>query len=65
MDTVEQAVRVMLDRVDTEAEISSTRMTPMSRLGSPAVLSMMGTRKSVPPSGMVSPKNRWEKEPMK
>ena len=43
METVEQAVRVMLERVDTEAEISSTKMTPISRLGSPAELSIRGT----------------------
>ena len=43
METVEQAVKVMLDRVDTEAEISSTKMTPISRLGSPAELSIRGT----------------------
>ena len=43
-ETVEQAVKVMLDKVDTEAEISSTRITPMSRLGSPAELSIRGTR---------------------
>ena len=40
---VEQAVKVMLERVDTEAEISSTKMTPISRLGSPAELSIRGT----------------------
>ena len=43
METVEQAVKVMLERVDTEAEISSTKMTPISRLGSPAELSIRGT----------------------
>ena len=43
IETVEQAVKVMLERVDTEAEISSTKMTPISRLGSPAELSIRGT----------------------
>ena len=43
METVEQAVKVMLERVDTEAEISSTKMTPISRLGSPAELSIRGS----------------------
>ena len=44
MDTVEQAVRVMLDRVDTEAEMRSTKITPMRILGRPAWSSMRGTR---------------------
>ena len=56
IDTVEQAVKVMLDRVDTEAEMSSTRITPINKFGKPAESSIKGTIKSLPPSGIVSPK---------
>ena len=42
MDTVELAVMVMLDRVETEAAMSSTSTTPNRMYGRPASLSMLG-----------------------
>ena len=43
MVTVEQAVRVMLESVDTDAEISSTSTIPIRILGNPAIFSICGT----------------------
>ena len=42
MDKIEPAVREMDERVETDAEISSTSITPRSTDGREAILSMLG-----------------------
>lgn len=43
MESMEPAVREMEESVETDAEMSSTSMTPRSTEGSEAILSMLGT----------------------